>query len=545
MGSTHDSAFSKRNVKQRGFLMLAVCVLLLLMISAAYVFSERMLITNIAASGSVENRQSMALSDSGVAYVSAKVRSAFSSSSGTASRANWQGRWQGEVSSSSNRVAGQFAIKHWDSIRQSWMPGVMDESIKLNLNTLPLEKVYAPEARRMLMCLPGVDISLADSILDWMDQDEDRREFGAESTYYRSLPDKRNARNQRLDHLRDLLGVRGITRELLFGPDGVSPWNVRPSVIQEDSFTGGTSSARGSNLLPLENFLTVFGGESIYQPDGKRKVLLNQDDLVQLFDEISPLLGEDAATYIVAYRLFGPKDKSVMVKDEFSVDQAEQTRLRALNQGGDASDQPAKGSNATLKRIEKRGPLLIKSTGDFLIRSPYDLVGVAVEYQTDQGTTMLPSPWPESDQTFLEALPALDAVLSCALGTSILAKVNVNRSPTVVLRSIPGMKQEVLERILLNRGKLRLQSSSRSSVSSSDNRQGIDWLRSSGALDLVEMRTYAPYLTDRGTAFRFISSGTSFPSGITSHQEVVLDFRHVPSRVAYMRVFNVRELLND
>ena len=45
----------------------------------------------------------------------------------------------------------------------------------------------AGRRRKMLLGLPGMTESIADAILDWLDADDDLREFGAEADYYSSL----------------------------------------------------------------------------------------------------------------------------------------------------------------------------------------------------------------------------------------------------------------------------------------------------------------------------------------------------------------------
>jgi general secretion pathway protein K len=61
-----------------------------------------------------------------------------------------------------------------------------------------------------------VDI-IVDSIMDWRDPDDFHRLHGAESDYYMSLPQPYKAKNAKFDSLEELLLVRGIDRELLYG----------------------------------------------------------------------------------------------------------------------------------------------------------------------------------------------------------------------------------------------------------------------------------------------------------------------------------------
>jgi type II secretory pathway component PulK len=536
--STRKSVSMDRS-NRGGFLMLVVCVLLLILISAAYVFSERMLVSNVASNGAMQRRQAISLSESGVAYARAKIKTAMAQDEADF---DWPIHWSGEVSFSEKDRFGEFRLAYWDDQSQAWSSGVFDESCKLNLNQLPLDKLYAPEARRMLMCIPGMTLVIADSILDWMDEDDIQRQFGAESSYYRSQKPARSCRNRRLATLDELLEVRGVTRELLYGPSLTSPWETTPVFPAEREITPGQNSVQSiDQRLGFSAYLTVYGGSSVYRRDGNNRVFVNQDDLVQLYDDLVLAVGEDVATYLVAYRMVGPKDKSILVKDQYVIDDAEKTRNRASQQLGEGSETGEAGT--ALTRVEQRGPLTINTDGGFLIRSPYDLIGVPVEYQSDNGSLLIESPWPENEYTFRQALPQLHEELTFVLGTPIAAQVNVNQSPVEVLRSIPGISNDMVARIVENREKLGINARSSKSGTVRKRFSSIDWLRSSGGLSLEEMRILAPYVTNLGTAFRFISSGISHPTGATAHQEVTLDFRYPEGRISNTRIRELREML--
>ncbi len=58
---------------------------------------------------------------------------------------------------------------------------------------------------------------IVDSILDWIDADDLRRLNGAESEYYQSLPNPYNAKNGRLNTLEELLLIKEMSPDILFG----------------------------------------------------------------------------------------------------------------------------------------------------------------------------------------------------------------------------------------------------------------------------------------------------------------------------------------
>jgi general secretion pathway protein K len=102
----------------------------------------------------------------------------------------------------------------------SYLFRVADESGKININVLTDDTGVV---LKNLLIQSGVasettDI-IVDSILDWEDADDLRRLNGAESDYYLSLPVPYRAKDGSFETLEELLLVRGITPEILYGGD--------------------------------------------------------------------------------------------------------------------------------------------------------------------------------------------------------------------------------------------------------------------------------------------------------------------------------------
>jgi general secretion pathway protein K len=95
---------------------------------------------------------------------------------------------------------------------------VLDESAKINLNLLSDESGLV--LNNLLVNL-GVQKETADTIvdstLDWRDADELHRLHGAESDYYMSLPNPYRSKNGDFDSVEELLMVKGMTPEILYG----------------------------------------------------------------------------------------------------------------------------------------------------------------------------------------------------------------------------------------------------------------------------------------------------------------------------------------
>ena len=62
-------------------------------------------------------------------------------------------------------------------------------------------------------------VEIVDSLTDWIDENDDERGSGAESGFYDSLEKPIVPRNGPVDFIDELLLVKGVTRELLYGND--------------------------------------------------------------------------------------------------------------------------------------------------------------------------------------------------------------------------------------------------------------------------------------------------------------------------------------
>ncbi|MEE9614871.1 MAG: helix-hairpin-helix domain-containing protein [Thermodesulfobacteriota bacterium] len=95
---------------------------------------------------------------------------------------------------------------------------VMDEGGKMDLNAATrgdLVRVFAA----LELDFDQRDV-VADSILDWRDEDDVRMVNGAEDGYYMSLPRPYGAKDASFEAVDELIRVRGITGELFHGTGG-------------------------------------------------------------------------------------------------------------------------------------------------------------------------------------------------------------------------------------------------------------------------------------------------------------------------------------
>lgn len=95
------------------------------------------------------------------------------------------------------------------------MVSITDESGKVDIN------MASDLLLKSLFMNAGVqeeeaDI-IVDSIMDWKDTDDLHRLHGTESDYYMSLPNPYKAKNANFDTIEELLLVKGMTPDILYG----------------------------------------------------------------------------------------------------------------------------------------------------------------------------------------------------------------------------------------------------------------------------------------------------------------------------------------
>ena len=93
--------------------------------------------------------------------------------------------------------------------------GMMDEERKININTASMPILQALFQERAGLT-PSQTKEIADSIIDWRDKDNNRRENGAENEYYQSLPQAYSCKNSNFDVLEELILVKGIKPDIFY-----------------------------------------------------------------------------------------------------------------------------------------------------------------------------------------------------------------------------------------------------------------------------------------------------------------------------------------
>ncbi len=125
--------------------------------------------------------------------------------------------------------------------------GLTDEDGKLNINTASHDQ---------LMRLPGMTDNVAASIVNWHSANSNASNGGATSDYYLSLPEPYYCKNANFETVEELLMVRGVTRQMLYGDGTAPPLGASTSIRSAGNLVSDPQIARG-----LYDLLTVYSAQ--------------------------------------------------------------------------------------------------------------------------------------------------------------------------------------------------------------------------------------------------------------------------------------------
>ncbi len=159
---------------------------------------------------------------------------------------------------------------------------ITDEDRKLNIN------IASPPQLKHVFQNSGFDITevdtIVDSIIDWRDKDSLHMLNGAEEEYYRSLPEPYSCKDGPFDSIDELLLVKGMTPDILYGSS---------KILRGDNAKDGKQKYDG-----VAKYLTVRGSNKVNINTASRIVL-------------EALLGLEKADNIIRQREAGPISRRI------------------------------------------------------------------------------------------------------------------------------------------------------------------------------------------------------------------------------------------
>lgn len=214
--------------------------------------------------------------------------------------------------------------------------GITDESAKLNLNHAT---PYQLAALLRQVVPPDTQVQeLVDSLLDWIDEDDEPRELGAETEYYASLDVPYRAKNAPLETVEELLLIKGFNGQILYGEDydrnGLLTLNEDDGDVSFPPDNGDGVLNRG--LLP---YVTVHSQEFNAANDNKPRIFLFGADKEALREDLMEAFSNDELA--VNFLIKGAKNEGT--EQIYSI--AELLTQRIIDDR--MTDSPFKGDLAT------------------------------------------------------------------------------------------------------------------------------------------------------------------------------------------------------
>ncbi len=491
------SQSAQRNQKRRGVVLLAVLVVVAFLALAAYRFNDSMSAEFQATDSAVRLVQARAIADSGVAYAISELSQGNMPQAGVVQ----------SVSMPNSTNNGTFEILSFE-----------DESSKWNINALlsmdPTGKQLSTLLTKLQPQVPSLTPDVIASIVDWLDSDDTPGEGGCENEYYNTQDPPYYCKNGPLDSIDELLLVKGITPEILFG-DGLNPGIASYFTIfsREQNVIPPTSTSSGSQAFTA-------------------KINLNDTDVQSFKSKASGILSDNLTTFLMAYRIYGASKQQPNTLSVVANLLAGKGSTEGVA-GMKSEDYSAISAEIT-KKLEAAAsdPSILKNK----ITSIMDLVSsnidvtVKTEAKGNQpaSTKTITFPSPLKDTSAAQQyLPTLFQDFTTADTVDLPAKINILSADQIALQGLPSLEAADIQMIVSNRPAGTQQTDPVYLTPT--------WLLTTANLTAQKIKGIENYVTGRSTAFRVRVLGKLDKGGPMGLMEAVIETSGPRPRVVYFR----------
>jgi DNA uptake protein ComE-like DNA-binding protein len=523
--------------ERRGVVLITVLVVVVVLTLAAYQYSEYMQAEYTAAHSHAKMAQTKAFAMSGVNSVAVMLSNSdfFNNTLNGNPYDNPQYFQDILVQDDPNpKRRGRFSIIGLVSpdepqfSTQPYLFGAVDEAGKINLNALLELDKTGNIGQQILLQLPNMTEDIANSILDWMDPNTSSpRSNGAKDEYYMNLTPPYHCKNGPFDSLEELLLVKGVTPQLLYGNDLNRNGVLDPN---EDDGTGVVD--RGWSA-----YVTVYSREPNADAQGNARIYLNNSDLNALYQQLEPVVGADLANYIIAYRTYGsstpaaatvtPGQKGVTVNGQPVPSGAAGPAQGATTK---LNDQDADDVNTTLQSV-KTNP---NSKGQAKpLASVYNLINSSVSITVGSGnqqrTVTLQSPLndPGQQKTLLPLL--LDGTTTLQ-GNDLPPRININTASQTVLSALPMFTDADVQAIISARPDWTTLNTAPDPIFNTP-----AWLLTEAKLSPAALSAAERYITARSGIYSFQAIGYFDGGGAVTRLEAVIDTNYGRPRIVHIQ----------
>ncbi len=409
--------------------------------------------------------------------------------------------------------------------------GITDEASKLNLNTATEGQI-----RRLIQRVVEGDEELvpqhiSDAILDWRDKDSLPRGEAkdTEGEYYRRLPKPYRVKNGPFDTVEELLLVKGVTAQILYGEDYDRNGLLTPNEDDGDeSFPPDNEDQQlNRGLYP---YITVLSEETNVSNENRRRVYLLGDETT-VRAELTTVFPDDPGVvdYVVKASKSGGQAPSGDNRTgsgprgpaQPGSNPGGSTGSEGGDEEGDEGSPAGEGGEESggLEEGEndpQRGEESIGGEGaSGPIRSPASLM-------LDRTIDGQPQPSPITAE-HLAILMDRTTIVPPQQET-LAGLININTAPRLVLRLLDGLSDEQISGILEVRERL-----------GPDAKSTPAWLIAEDVLDLETFDRIAPSITARGQQFTVDVLGYADHMGMVTRLHVVIDLVGPFAQTVYYR----------
>ncbi len=479
--------------KRRGIVIIAVLIVVAALALAGYHHSDMMTSEYKASGNSHRSVQARRAAESGIHYAAA-VLSDPANFAGVLNGNPWNNpaAFRDIQLPGDTKALGRFSIiapPDVDGLTDSTEPifGVMDEGGKINLNALYARTDSGQAAFEMLIKLPNMTEEIANNILAWMGIPLGTQNNGAQNDYYSGLNPPYRCKNGPLDSLDELLLVKGVTRELLYGSDS-NRNGVRDG--KEDDTAG---FGRGWSA-----YLTVHSRLQNRDPQGNPYIDINPDfgtSLQSLYDSLTQTdLSEEMIKFIIVY-----------LQRRSSLPQAQAGDLTAdeINVAGNS----LKNITSIFELVNAEASIQVPRPGGGFLNKKYT------------------SPLKDNPTKQREELSKLLAYCTVKKETDLPARININTASEAVLKTLTGITPTVGKQ--LTEAQIADIIAKRPNPTASEPPgeiyRSLAWLVSEANIDPKTMRDLEPFITTHTQVYRVQSVGYGEGKGPAVRIEAVID----------------------
>ncbi len=503
--------------RREGYVIFAVLIVVVVLSLVAYRFTESMTAEYRASSRTTDDAQVKLAAVSGLHYAAAVLsdRETFYSDLGGNPFDNPEFFDQIPVGSETSRKQSYFSIRAvalTEGGGHEQRFGVIDEGGKLNINSFIALDQTGELLYNALLQIPNMTEDIAAAIVDWVDADDETRAGGAESSDYLSLSSPYKAKNGPLNTLDELLLVKGVTPDLLYGGD-----RNRNGIFDE----GESSTDRG-----WSEYLTVYGRELNVDMTGVVRTYLNGDDLNVIAQQIGPALGDELTSFILAAKLF-----TVTATDEMG-------NPTTPPKAGTTARPTVPASPEQLQSVVQERIAATGSAGK-RIRSLADLMYARITLPRAAGT-------PQDAPDVVAYSPLLDPAKRSTLlpllldkvtvkqAVELVPRINVNTAPREVLMSLTGILASNTP-VLTDTDVDAILNARAGLVPSDPATVSGAWLMTAANLSPATFKRLEKYVTGSSMVYRVQSIGFFPNGGPVARMEAVIDTNQGAPRFLYVR----------